>query len=150
MRQHYKVLLTTFIIFSLFVGLLLLHSTDVAETRSHSDPIREEGEDKPKPKCEPGNCPTCPNAIMDRYGQQNIPQVQLPDCSVLPTCPLTNCEPWNSDRSECVPRGPKPICPNPHPKRIGSECVPRGERPTCPNMDLTPRCPIDAAKERRN
>ncbi len=35
-------------------------------------------------------------------------------------------------------------------ERIRSECFPRGERPTCPNMDLTPRCPMDAAKERRN
>ena len=49
-------------------------------------------------------------------------------------------------RSECVPRGPKPICPN----RIRSECVPHDERPTCPDVNLTPRCPIDAAKERRN
>ncbi len=35
-------------------------------------------------------------------------------------------------------------------ERIKSDCFPRGERPTCPNMDLTPCCPIDAAKERRN
>ncbi len=35
-------------------------------------------------------------------------------------------------------------------KRIKSDCFPRGERPTCPNMNLTPRCPMDAAKERRN
>ena len=28
-------------------------------------------------------------------------------------------------------------------ERIRSECVPRGERPICPNMDLTPRCPMD-------
>ena len=48
-------------------------------------------------------------------------------------------------RSECVPHDERPICPN----RIRSECVPRGEKPTCPNMDLTPRCPLDAAKYRR-
>lgn len=35
-------------------------------------------------------------------------------------------------------------------ERIRSECIPRGERPICPNMNLTPRCPLDAAKERRN
>ncbi len=43
-------------------------------------------------------------------------------------------------RSECVPRGPKPICP----KRIGSECIPRGPKPICPNPG--PTCPLDAAK----
>ena len=35
-------------------------------------------------------------------------------------------------------------------ERIRSECVPRGPKLVCPNMNLTPRCPIDAAKERRN
>ena len=91
MRQTNKVLLTIFIVLSLFVGLLLLQSTDVAETRSHSDSIiqqEEDGDSEDKPKCEPGNCPTCPNAILDRYGKQGIPQIQLPDCSMLLPCPL--------------------------------------------------------------
>ena len=71
---------------------------------------------------------------------------------LLGTYDATQADTFNCERirSECVPRGPKPICPNPNPKRIGSECVPHGERPICPNIDLTPRCPLDAAKERRN
>ncbi len=35
-------------------------------------------------------------------------------------------------------------------QRIESDCFPRGERPICPNPNPTPRCPLDAAKERRN
>ncbi|MDE0638773.1 MAG: hypothetical protein OXI43_23270 [Candidatus Poribacteria bacterium] len=35
-------------------------------------------------------------------------------------------------------------------ERIRLDCIPRGERPICPDMNLTPRCPLDAAKERRN
>ncbi|RKU16697.1 hypothetical protein C6501_05180 [Candidatus Poribacteria bacterium] len=33
-------------------------------------------------------------------------------------------------------------------KRIRLDCIPRGEKPICPDMNLTPRCPLDAAKER--
>ncbi len=34
-------------------------------------------------------------------------------------------------------------------ERIRSECIPREQKPLCPNMNLTPRCPLDAAKYRR-
>ncbi|RKU09841.1 hypothetical protein C6501_14700 [Candidatus Poribacteria bacterium] len=35
-------------------------------------------------------------------------------------------------------------------ERIRLDCVPRGPKPICPNMDLTPRCPLNAATKRRN
>ncbi len=41
---------------------------------------------------------------------------------ILDATETTDCESLERIGSECVPQGPKPICP----KRIGSECVPRG------------------------
>ena len=35
-------------------------------------------------------------------------------------------------------------------ERIRSECVPRGPKLVCPNMNLTPRCPMNASIGRRN
>ena len=54
-------------------------------------------------------------------------------------------------KSECKPRGPKPICPIPNATppnpQIKSECKPRGPKPICPNLNPTPRCPRDAAAQ---
>ena len=70
-KQQYKPILTSIIIFALVViSVLLLHGTSVPDIEQQET----------ESKCGPG----CERCIPDK---QNLPKIQLPDCSMNPTLP---------------------------------------------------------------